>query len=301
MIFVATGSMAMTGFACATTRRPPTGICGSRSASRGPAPTRAASSRYVFARSYSPTRWARVAPSESSCRRLPVSPVSRASDEARLDPPAHVVGAAGLPGGLGPDEQRLEPAGRLAMLLEDPDRRSGLGEGALEIAGHAMGPGEEEPRVAFDRPGSLPVRVEKGERRARRPRGVFDAEGLEGRPGEAQRVLDRLVGHVALQAVLDQLGQDSFDPPGMPRLEQLGGPAMQRPALSRRQAGVEHVVHDAAREAEQPAARLAFLCDEALLHEPVNRIVDLLHLGQRRQIAGIEAPADDRRDRQDVA
>ena len=118
-----------------------------------------------------------------------------------------------------------------------------------------------------------------------RARRVFDAEGFERGLREAQAVLDRLVGHVALEEMLDQLRQHALDPAGVARLEQLGGAAMQRAALARRQPRVQHVVDDAAREAQEAAARLTLFLEQALLHEPVDRIVDVARLRQRRQIA----------------
>ena len=61
-----------------------------------------------------------------------------------------------------------------------------------------------------------------------------------------------LSGHVPLEAVVDELRQHAIEPAGVARLEQLDAAAMERAPLARRQAGVQHVVHDAARE---PQAR----------------------------------------------
>jgi hypothetical protein len=77
---------------------------------------------------------------------------------------------------------------------------------------------------------------------------------------------------------------------------------VERAALPAREGAVEDVAHDAAREREPVATRLALLLEDAFLDQPVDRLVEALRvLRNRLEVLEFEALPEDRRDREDVA
>ena len=111
---------------------------------------------------------------------------------------------------------------------------------------------------------------------------LLRAEGVERLLRELQAVLDGLLGDVRLREVVDELGVDALEPPGVALLEELRVLAVERAALAARERGVEDVAHDAAREREPVAARLALLLEHSLADEPVDVVVEVPRvLGER--------------------
>ena len=210
--------------------------------------------------------------------------------DALLGPAARLFAASGLPRGLGREQQRDRRPGRLGELLEEPCRGRGFLECHLGVPRDPLRLRQQQPGLALESAVTLPFLVEAVESRLRGAHRLLHAEGVERRPRQAQAVVDRLLGDVPLVEVLDELRQHAVRPRCVPRLQGLPAAPVQRAPLARRQARVEHLAHDPAREAELLSPRLALLLDQALAHEPVDRVVHVGVLRERLEVARLEGP-----------
>ena len=196
----------------------------------------------------------------------PSSPPRLRRVDAALDPAAGVFDR-GAPARPSPPRRgsRRRRGRRRFCFSKTADGGLGLAQRAVDVAGHAVALGEHQPRLALERRVARPLLVlEELERDLRDADRVLGAEGVERLLRELQSVLDRLLGHVALPEVVDELGVDALEPPGRALLDQLGVLAVEGTAAPARERSVEHVAHDSAREGQPVAARLALFLEDAL-------------------------------------
>ncbi len=225
----------------------------------------------------------------------------------RFDPALHeaprLVHFPAVPRRVGCEQDRFDDARRLFLALEDLSGRLGLAKRGVRVTRHARGLREKETSVAFQHllafPFLVPEVIEGGLRDARR---LLRAEGVEGLFRELQAVVHGFPGHVALREVVDELGVHAVEASLVALFEEVRVRAVERAALPPREGAVEDVAHDAAREREPVAARLALLLEEAFLDEPVDRLVEVFRvLRDRLEVLELEALPENRRDREDVA
>ena len=223
--------------------------------------------------------------------------------DAALHESPRLVHLPAVPRRVGGEEDRLDGARRLFLALEDLSGRLGLAERGVGVAGHARGLREKEPGVAFQHLLAFPLLVaEVVERRLRDARRLLRAEGVERLLRELQAVVHGLGGNVALREMVDEIGIHAVEAALVALFEEVRVRAVEGATLPPREGAVEDVAHDAAREREPVAARLALLLEKALLHEPVDRLVETLRvLRDRLEVLELEALPEDRRDREDVA
>ena len=169
------------------------------------------------------------------------------------------------------------------------------------MSGHLRGPGEKEPRLSFFGPVPFPFLVlEIFEGGPGDPHRLLGAERLQGFSRLLEGVLDRLVRHVGLGEVVEQLRVDPLEPPGIPALEEVGILPVERLPLPPGEMAVENVAHDAAREDEPVSARLPLLLENSLLDERVDGVLEVGTFDERLQLAELEAAPEDRGDGEDL-
>jgi hypothetical protein len=76
-------------------------------------------------------------------------------------PSTGLIGPPRLPGGFRGENERSHRTRRQILLLENPDRRAGFAQGAVDVAGHAVGAGQQRARLALESALAFPLLVEK--------------------------------------------------------------------------------------------------------------------------------------------
>ena len=148
--------------------------------------------------------------------------------DAALHPAARLVRAPAVPCGLRRSEGGGHGAFEPLLLLENLDGKLRLVDRTVEAACHLGGLREEEPRLALQRPVPAPAFVlEEFQGRLGGAGRLLGTERFQGPLGESQAVLDRLLRHISLGEVVDELGVDELEAVGVLRLEDLGIPPMQ--------------------------------------------------------------------------
>ena len=101
---------------------------------------------------------------------------------------------------------------------------------------------------------------------------------------------------------MEEVRVDPLQPPRVTLLQELCVPSVEELSLSPRDGVVEHVADDAAREREAVAPRASLLLEQAVAHEPLDRVVQAVDAFREcLEVAELEALSEDRRDREDVA
>ena len=102
--------------------------------------------------------------------------------------------------------------------------------------------------------------------------------------------------------MVDEVGIDPLEPARVPLLQEIGVLSVESLSLPPRERAVEHVANDAAREGQPVAARVHRLLQDSVAHEAIHGVLQILRLvRQGREVAVLEALAEDRSDREDVA
>ena len=252
-----------TGFASATTSVPPRGTASSCAFSRGLEPRRPPPGSGWPARTRRAgwRRWRRAKELARGSRRRPRARglrCPRSTQRPRL------LAAPRLPRRLGREQQRARRAGRSPCSLEDADRALGLAQRRRRCR-----PPSGSARASSSRASPSSARS-PSHSSSRNSSAVFAARAASSALkassdacAQAQAVLDGLLGHVALREVVDELreARARAGPRSASRAARRTAGGASAGARAR-EPGVEHVAHDAAREGQQVAARLALLLEQ---------------------------------------
>ena len=204
------GSAAATAFVIATTSLPP-GEMTSAPRFASP-PSRSSCAPYAAARCVLAAQVRDRGRERKQLRQVNRVRARRGRLDAALHPPARLVRPPALPGGLRRSESGGHRALEPLLLLEDPDGQLRLADRAVEAARHLGGLREEEPRLALQRPVPAPPLVlEELQRRLRGARRLLGTEGFQGLLRELQAVFDRLLRHVSLGEMVDELRVDELE------------------------------------------------------------------------------------------